>query len=141
MTMARRLFCVFTLGTLAACAATATAPAEGPAYTVGLLKGQRSVISSEQLSLELSSVDDSRCPPKVQCVQAGQVSVTVRLQRAGEASELVTLGMPGTPARPGEGRAVGYRVSLQDVSPRPAADAADASYRVTLKVTRDPSSR
>ena len=141
MTMARRLFCVFTLGTLAACAATATAPAEGPAYTVGLLKGQRSVISSEQLSLELSSVDDSRCPPKVQCVQAGQVSVTVRLQRAGEASELVTLGMPGTRARPGEARALGYRVSLQDVSPRPPADAADATYRVTLKVRRDSSSR
>lgn len=139
MTMARRVSCVFTLCTLAACATTA--PADGPSYTVGLLKGQRSVISSEQLSLELSSVDDSRCPPKVQCVQAGQVSVTVRLQRAGEASELVTLGMPSTTARPGEARALGYRVALQDVSPRPAEDAADASYRITLKVWRDPSSR
>jgi hypothetical protein len=139
MTMARRVFCVSTLSVLAACAASA--PASNPDYTVGLVKGQRSVISSEQLSLELSSVEDSRCPPKVQCVQAGQVTVTVRLQRAGEASELVTLGMPGTAARPGEARALGYRLTLQDVSPRPAGDAADATYRATLKVRRESSIR
>ena len=113
MTMARRVFCVLTVAALAACAAT-SAPADGPSYTVGLVQGQRSVISSEQLSLDLSTVDDSRCPPKVQCVQAGAVSVTLRLQQAGEASELITLGLPGTTAHPSEGPILGYRVTLQD---------------------------
>ena len=103
MTMARRVFCVLAVAALTACAATST-PADGPSYTVGVVQGQRSVIPSENLALELTSVDDSRCPPKVQCVQAGAVSVTLRLQQAGVASELITLGMPGSSLRPGEGR-------------------------------------
>ena len=140
MTMTRRLLVLLAVSGLAACAVP-SAPSDGPSYTVGVIQGQRAVISSEQLSLELSSVDDSRCPPKVQCVQAGQVSVTLRLQRAGEASELITLGMPGTTARPGEGRLFGYRLSLQDVSPRPADDAKSTDYRVSLKVTREGYSR
>lgn len=140
MTMARGVFLAMTVAALAACAAT-SAPADGPAYTVGLVKGQRSVISSEQLSLDLSSVDDSRCPPKAQCMQAGHVSVTLRAQRAGEATELLTLAMPGTASRPGEGRVLGYRISLLDVSPRPAEEAKAGDYRVTLKVMRDRSAR
>jgi len=140
MTMARRVFCVLAVAALAACATT-SAPADGPSYTVGVVQGQRSVISSELLSLELTSVDDSRCPPKVQCVQAGAVSVTLRLQQAGEPAELITLGMPGTNVRPGEGRILGYRVSLQEVSPRPPDDAQTVNYRVTLKVARDRHSR
>jgi hypothetical protein len=140
MTMASRVYCVLAAATLTACAAT-NAPADGPSYTVGLVQGQRSVISSEQLSLDLSTVDDSRCPPKVQCVQAGAVSVTLRLQQAGEASELITLGLPGTTARPSEGRILGYRVTLQEVSPRPADEAKTVSYRATVQVTRDRHSR
>jgi hypothetical protein len=140
MTMARRVFCVLAVAALTACAATST-PADGPSYTVGVVQGQRSVISSENLALELTSVDDSRCPPKVQCVQAGAVSVTLRLQQAGLASELITLGMPGSTLRPGEGRILGYRLSLQEVSPRPADDAQAVNYRVTLKVARDSRSR
>jgi hypothetical protein len=136
MTMARRVFCVLTVAALAACATT-NAPSDGPSYTVGLVQGQRSVISSELLSLELTSVDDSRCPPKAQCVQAGAVSVTLRLQQAGEPSELITLGLPGTTSRPSGGRILGYRVSVQDVSPRPPDDAKTVSYRATLQVARD----
>jgi hypothetical protein len=140
MTMARRVFCVLAVAALTACAATST-PADGPSYTVGVVQGQRSVISSENLALELTSVDDSRCPPKVQCVQAVAVSVTLRLQQAGLASELITLGMPGSTLRPGEGRILGYRLSLQEVSPRPPDDAQAVTYRVTLKVARDSRSR
>jgi hypothetical protein len=140
MTMARRVFCVLAVAALTACAATST-PADGPSYTVGVVQGQRSVISSENLALELTSVDDSRCPPKVQCVQAGAVSVTLRLQQAGVASELITLGMPGSSLRPGEGRILGYRLSLQEVSPRPPDDAQAVNYRVTVKVARDSRSR
>ena len=140
MTMASRVFCVLAAATLTACAAT-DAPADGPSYTVGLVQGQRSVISSELLGLELTSVDDSRCPPKVQCVQAGAVSVTLRLQQAGEASELITLGLPGTTVRPSVGRILGYRLTLQEVSPRPADDARAVIYRATLQVTRDRHSR
>jgi hypothetical protein len=77
----------------------------------------------------------------VQCVQAGAVSVTLRLQQAGVASELITLGMPGSTLRPGEGKILGYRLSLQEVSPRPADDAQAVNYRVTLKVARDSRSR
>jgi hypothetical protein len=136
MTMARRVLLAITLSNLAACAAP-SAPSEGASYTVGVIRGQRAVLSRESLAIELSSVDDSRCPPKVQCVQAGQVSVTLRVSQAGEASELVTLAMPGGTSRPGEGRILGYRISLQDVSPRPAEGAEEGGYRVTLKVTRD----
>ncbi|MGM9490154.1 hypothetical protein [Ideonella sp. YS5] len=138
--MARRFFCVLSVAALTACAATG-APAEGPSYTVGVVQGQRSVISSENLSLELTSVDDSRCPPKVQCIQAGAVSVTLRLQQAGAASELITLGTPGTALRPAEGRILGYHLILQDVSPRPADDGQAVAYRATLKVVRDSRSR
>jgi hypothetical protein len=140
MTMARLLLCALSVAALTACAAT-SAPAEGPSYTVGVVQGQRSVISSENLSLELTSIDDSRCPPKVQCVQAGAVSVTLRLQQAGEASDLITLGMPGTALRPAEGRILGFRIILQDVSPRPGDDAQAVAYRATLKVARDSRSR
>lgn len=136
MTMARRVFCVLTISALTACAAT-SAPADGPSYTVGLVQGGRSVVSSEMLMIELSSVDDSRCPPKVQCVQAGQVSVTLRLTQAGEASELVTLALPGTTLRPSEERLLGYRITLQDVSPRPADDAKVAEYKATVRIMRD----
>jgi hypothetical protein len=140
MTMASRVFCVLAVAALTACATT-SAPADGPSYTVGVVQGQRSTISSELLSLELTSVDDSRCPPKVQCVQAGAVSVTLLLQQAGEPAELITLGLPGTTARPSEGRILGYRVSVQEVSPRPADDAQTVNYRATLKVKREGRSR
>jgi hypothetical protein len=134
--MRRLVFGLVVAGALSACAAPPVT-ATGPTYTVGVIKDQRAVVSKESLVIELSTVDDSRCPPKVQCVQAGQVSVTLRVSQAGEASELVTLAMPGSTLRPGDARVLGYRISLQDVSPRPAEGAADSGYRVTVTVTRE----
>jgi hypothetical protein len=95
---------------LAACAAAAPAPGGS---TLSMTEHQ-SITVAPGAVLTFDSVNDSRCPPGVQCVVAGKVVYSFTL-KTGDAREQFTL----TPAAPAFTSAAlqGKQITLGDVAP------------------------
>ena len=98
--------------------------------------GQTRTFDEERLAIGFGAVmEDSRCPPVVQCVRAGNARVGLVLQERGEATRSVELNTA-------EGRRrvshEGYIVEVVDLQPYPSASGAPdtESYVVRLRITR-----
>ena len=72
--------------------------------------------------------EDSRCPPKVQCIWAGNARLSLRLDDAPFAIN--------TTLEPHEATVLGYQFSLVRLTQRPLGDTVSTNYSATLRVTR-----
>ena len=117
---------------LAACSTPATPAAPRPAGPFTLERGA-SLDLAPGLTLTFESVDDSRCPPGVQCVWAGRLGYRFSIRRGNDAPESFTLSPAQPEAAPG---ALAGRRILLDTATIPAAPAQGATivYRATLTV-------
>ena len=112
---------------LAACAAPALPK---PAGTFTLERGASAELAPG-VTLSFDSVDDSRCPPGVQCVWAGRLGYRFSIRRGSDAAESFTL----SPAQPEAAPGVlgGGRLLLDTATiPAPPAQGAAILYRATL---------
>lgn len=116
---------------LAACAAPA-APRPG---AVTLARGASAELAPGVV-LTFEAVDDSRCPPGVQCVWAGRLIYRFSIRRGSDAPESFTLSPTEPEAAPG---ALGGRRIRLDTTAIPAAAAPGAAidWRVTLTLVPD----
>ncbi|SHH26034.1 hypothetical protein [Massilia sp. CF038] len=86
-------------------------------------------------TLRYDAVNDSRCPPDVQCIQAGEISYQFTLKgAAGEESFSLTRAKPSFDAT----KNAGVRVALGQAAepPRVAANAAVPAHPVTVTITK-----
>ena len=112
---------------LAACAAPS---APRPAGTFTLERGA-SFDLAPGVTLTFESVDDSRCPPGVQCVWAGKLSYRFSIRRGSDAPESFTLSPAQPEAAPGA--LAGSRILLDTATiPAPPASGAAIMYRATI---------
>jgi hypothetical protein len=112
---------------LAACAAPA---APRPAGTFTLERGASAELAPG-VTLTFESVDDSRCPPGVQCVWAGRLSYRFSIRRGSDAPESITLSPAQPEAAPGA--LAGARILLDTATiPAPPAPGAAIIYRATI---------
>jgi hypothetical protein len=111
---------------LAACASAA--PAAGSTLS---LTERQSVTVAPGAILTYDSVNDSRCPPDVQCLVAGKVVYSFTLKQ-GDTLEHFTL----SPAEPAYVSAAlnGSRITLAGTAPPPRAKLAATSHPVSIKV-------
>ena len=97
------------------------------------------MIAEEALTVELESVNDTRCAAEVQCVWAGVAEVTLRVSKAGAAPETLVIGtLPSSPASALAQRTYASReFSLLALEPPNSMTkpVAQAQYRATLKVS------
>ena len=113
-----------------ALAACATPAAPRPAGPFTLERGASAELAPG-LTLTFESVDDSRCPPGVQCVWAGRLGYRFSIRRGGEAPESFTLSPAQPEAAPGT--LAGARILLDTATiPAPPAPGAAIIYRATI---------
>jgi hypothetical protein len=95
--------------------------------------GQKVMVQDVRLKIKFLAVtSDSRCPEGVNCIQAGNAEVRLKVGRSGP----VSLNM-GT--APGEVKVGEFKIKLTALTPRPkkGAQIDPASYEATLIVTRE----
>jgi hypothetical protein len=116
------------LALFAAHAVTVAAPLPGSILS---MTERQSIVVAPGAILTYDSVNDSRCPPDVQCLVAGKVVYSFTLKR-GDTLEHFTL----SPAEPAFKSAVlnGQRVTLAGNAPPPRARQAGATHPVSVKV-------
>ena len=127
-------FAIAGLSALAACAAPP--PLQAPRAFV-LEPGAQARLAPG-LALRFDAVDDSRCPPGVQCVWAGRLRCRFSLLRDGA----VTASLVLAPGDAGHAVAAldGAQLVLDESSlPAPAAPGAVPNQRVTVKLLPRPS--
>ena len=113
-----------------ALAACATPAAPRPAGTVTLERGASAELAPG-VTLTFEAVDDSRCPPGVQCVWAGRLGYRFSIRRGGDAPESFTLSPAQPEAAPGA--LAGARILLDTAKiPAPPAPGAAIVYRATI---------
>ena len=112
---------------LAACASSTAAPAPG---AMTLTEHQSATVAPGAI-LTYDSVNDSRCPPDVQCIVAGKVVYSFTLKQ-GDTLEHFTL----SPAEPAFTSTVlgGKRITLAGNAPPPPARQAATTHPVSIKV-------
>jgi hypothetical protein len=118
-------------------AACAVSPASngGPLDTTVTLAPTASTAIGAGTTLRYDAVNDSRCPPDVQCIQAGDISYQFTLQgAAGDESFALSPTRPSFDAA----RHSGVRVVLSQaaVPPRAPASAPVAAQPVTVTITK-----
>ena len=72
-------------------AACASAPATSWPVQSALRPGESITLPDRTRLQYVGTRNDSRCPPQVQCIQAGDAQVHLRMERAGVARDLVLL--------------------------------------------------
>lgn len=106
----RALFLLSVASALGACAgtmATAALPAEAT-----LLPGQRMTLPEQAWLEYIGTYDDSRCPPKVQCIRAGDARVALRIGDRDAVLDLALLA-----STQGQPQAAGrWRITLLDLA-------------------------
>jgi hypothetical protein len=112
---------------LAACAAPA---APRPAGSFTLERGASAELAPG-VTLTFDAVDDSRCPPGVQCVWAGRLNYRFSIRRGGDAPESFTLSPAQPEAAPGA--LAGRRILLDTATiPAPPAPGTVIAWRATI---------
>jgi hypothetical protein len=118
---------------LAACATPATPKPAGASSLELTLERGASAELTPGVRLTFESVDDSRCPPGVQCVWAGRLSYRFSIRRGGDAPESFILSPAQPEAAPGT--LAGGRLQLDTATiPAPPAQGAAIVYRATLTI-------
>ncbi|HEY0060552.1 MAG TPA: hypothetical protein VGC21_00445 [Telluria sp.] len=117
-------------------AACAVSPAStgGPLHTTVTLAPTASTAVGSA-TLRYDAVNDSRCPPDVQCIQAGEISYQFTLKGAGgDESFALTRAKPSYEAS----KNAGVRVELGQAAepPRVAASAPVPAHPVTITITK-----
>jgi len=105
----------------------------GSPFQLGI--GQTALISTENLTVKLLNLSDSRCPSGVQCIWAGEVSATVRIAKDGR--ELATLNLTAGVVPKFTN---GYAVTLNSVEPYPKSTQRilPSQYAATFTITKEP---
>ncbi len=111
------------------------------ADTITLSIGRRVTMAGGGLTIELLSVNDSRCPISAQCVWQGQATLTLRITtRARTAPQTVTLGSSAPPSMklPGDLTIEGRRFRLVQLRPERTTTATvrPSLYRARVEVQR-----
>lgn len=102
---------------LPACASTGTTSALPAEAT--LTPGHRIALSDRAQLEYVGTFDDSRCPPDVQCIHAGDARVLLRIAENGDSRDVVLAA-----SRQGEPRQSGrWRVTLLHLARGPAPTA------------------
>ena len=116
-----------TVGSTTPPPATTVNPPSSPARTVALGQdfpvdvGESVTVAGEGLTVTyVELATDSRCPPDVQCIWAGNATIAVALAKAGEASATIELN---TMEGPKSAAFTSYTVDLLDLAwgPSPTA--------------------
>lgn len=92
-------------------------------FTLRLEDGYNEIVASDGTKVELLEVNDSRCPLNVECVQAGQALVKLKISEPEkEPREVELVGItPLGDGKSSEPMGDGYLLLL-DVKPYPQAD-------------------
>jgi len=99
--------------------ACASAPKVALPVEARLHPGQKMALPDSARIIYVGTVNDSRCPPDVQCVHAGDADVRLRFQKTDAMLDVVLKA-----SEQGQPRAIGdWRVTLLGLAPgtRPAA--------------------
>lgn len=119
----RTLLVTATVG-IAACTSAGGSPRSVAAGTsVTLDAGERVSLPDRAMLRFVGVRDDSRCPPGVQCIRAGDATVDFEVVPAGGRAESLTLNEPERRS----GRAGGWAVTIESLTQ-------DADPRVTVRV-------
>ncbi len=111
-----------------------------PVHTIVLARGQKITIADEPLAVELTEINDSRCPAKVTCIWAGHAAVTLQVSKPGSTAGRVVIGTeaPSGMELPSDARYGGYLFHLLELEPGSAEGPVQAtsSQRATIRVSR-----
>ena len=111
-----------------------------PVHTIVLARGQKTVIADESLTVELTEINDSRCPAKVACIWAGHATVILRVSKPGSAAGRVVIGTAAPPslALPVDTMYAGYFFRLLELEPGDAEGSTQVAplQRATIEVSR-----
>ncbi|MGH8062660.1 MAG: hypothetical protein ACREO7_11695 [Pseudoxanthomonas sp.] len=111
-------------------------------HTIVLARGQKAVIADESLTVELTEINDSRCPAKVTCIWAGHAAVTLQVSKPGLVAGRVVIGSeaPSSMKLPSDASYGGYLFHLVELEPGNADGSTQtaSSQRATISVTRLP---
>lgn len=118
---------------IAACAA-APASTGGPVATTVTLSPTASTAIGATATLRYDAVNDSRCPPDVQCIQAGEISYQFTLHGAG-GDEAFALSRAKPSFDGARNRGVHIALSQAADPPRVAASAPVPAHPVTVTIT------
>lgn len=116
--MTRILAVLLSASLLAACAASPTQGASALPRDVTLHPGERTSLSQDTVLRYLGTENDSRCPPDVQCVWAGDALVRLRLERPAGVQDVELHTADAAPGAAGQWRIQLLRL---DRGPSPAA--------------------
>jgi hypothetical protein len=110
------------------------------AHTIVLARGQKTVIAGESLTVELTEINDSRCPAKVTCIWAGHATVTLQVSKPGSATGRVVIGTeaPASMGLPADANYDGYSFHLLELE-RGNADGSIQpvpAQRATIRLSR-----
>ncbi|MEO5818628.1 MAG: hypothetical protein ABIT20_25390 [Gemmatimonadaceae bacterium] len=115
----------------AACAGITSAPRDVSAgQSVELGIGETANVTPGSVRVQLTGINDSRCPSDVVCIQAGDAMIVLALNGGG-ADRIDTLYLMKSPKSVNYG---GYRLEAVDVQPYPRSSGQQASQVLTLKV-------
>lgn len=117
---------------LAACAGITSAPRDvSVGQSVELSVGETANVTPGSVRVQLTGINDSRCPSDVVCVQAGD-AMSILAFNGGGADRVDTLYLAKPPKSVTYG---GYRFEALDVQPYPKSSGQQASKVLVLKVT------
>ena len=136
----RRIASLLAVALLAGCAGAAPSSPQAPHHedanvhetapqTVTLGVGERATLADGSQLTYLRLVNDSRCPPDVQCVWAGDASIELEWRPGTGASRTLTLHLnpqAGPDRAALDGRSVAFTALARDTA------------RASLQVTRTP---
>jgi hypothetical protein len=117
---------------LAACAGITSAPrdvAVGQSVELGV--GETANVTPGSVRVQLTGINDSRCPSDVVCVQAGDAMIILAFNGGG-GDRLDTLYLAKPPKSVVYG---GYRFEALEVQPYPKSSGQQGSKHLVLKVT------
>lgn len=126
-------------GTVDGRAAQTDGTQAGGAQVVETLKvsvGRQVADAGRRLRIAFVAVrEDSRCPVDVQCIQAGNARIRLRLNHARERTRVIELN---TDAEPREVTYANYTIKLMNLAPRPVADrpTRPRAYVATLALSK-----
>jgi hypothetical protein len=109
-------------------------------WTVTVSRERGATLPGEALTVDLQSVNDTRCAAEVQCVWAGVAEVTLRVSKDGAAPGTLVIGtLPSSPANPpAKHTYAAYEFSLLSLEPPNSMTkpVEPSQYRATLKISR-----
>ena len=121
---------------VAACAGVTSAPRDvAVGQSVALSVGETANVTPGSVRVQLTGINDSRCPMDVVCVHMGDAMIVLAF-KGGGADRVDTLSLTKQP----KVVAVygGYRFEAMDVQPYPRSSGQPPTKVLTLKVTGAP---